>query len=355
MHTTAPKPSIVVIPAYQPQQVLVESTRQLLAAGYIVVVVDDGSEAEYQPIFAALDERIHLVRCQANGGKGAALKAGFAYIRQTFDECVVITADADGQHRVADIEKVAREYVRHPGTLLLGARTFETRGVPLRSRFGNVLTRNIFWLITRQRLHDTQTGLRAFDESLIDTLLRVPGERFEYEMNVLLVCSREGVTITEVPIQTIYENGNETSHFNPVKDSLSIYGQIIKFASSSLAAFGIDYVLFLVLLHATSSWTVAASVTFANLTARLVSASFNFAVNKQLVFRHKGSTMKGALAYALLAAGILGVNTMLLTILIDGLGAVPAVAKIVTEAALFIASYFIQKNVIFAQSRKGAS
>lgn len=331
-----------------------ESTKRLLAAGYTVVVVDDGSEANYQAVFEELDERIHLVRHKVNQGKGAALKTGCQYIRERFQHYVVITADADGQHRVADIEKAAREYAQHPHTLLLGSRTFETSGVPLRSKFGNVLTRTIFSLITHQQLHDTQTGLRAFDESLIDFMVRVPGERFEYEMNMLLACSREGVTIIELPIQTIYENGNETSHFNPIKDSLSIYGQIIKFASSSLAAFGIDYSMFLLLLHFTSSWALAVSVTFANIIARLVSASFNFAVNRHVVFRHRGSALRSVLSYALLAVGILVVNTLLLTLLTDVFAITPALAKIMTELVLFFASYAVQKNVIFARRQKEA-
>lgn len=246
--------NVVLIPAYQPGHSLVESTDKLLAAGYNVVVVDDGGGQEYKPIFDELDERIHLVVHEINRGKGASLKTGYKYIDSHFENYVIITADADGQHRVNDIKKVAKAYRKHPGTLLLGSRTFEAKDIPLRSRFGNILTRKIFSFITNQDVQDTQTGLRAFDSSLTHFMMSIPGDRFEYEMDVLLACTSEGIKIVEQPIKTIYENNNETSHFNPIKDSIAIYSQIIKFASSSLMSFGIDYLMFISLVHLTSSW-----------------------------------------------------------------------------------------------------
>lgn len=339
---------IVLIPAYQPGQALVATTRRLLAAGRTVVVVNDGSGPEYQPIFRQLDTRIHLIIHGSNKGKGAALKTGYRYIKDNFSDYVIATADADGQHDIGDVQKVALDYGHHPGMLLLGSRTFEGGHVPLRSKFGNVLTRKVFSLLTKQKLNDTQTGLRAFGENLVDFMLEVPGDRFEYEMNVLLACSRQGIEIIEVPITTIYENGNESSHFDPIKDSLAIYGQILKFASSSLLAFGLDYLLFLFFLSLTGSWGVTASVTMANIGARIISASGNFVVNRQLVFRHKGGLAKSAVSYVLLAGGILIANTILLAFLTTVIGIVPYLAKIIVEIALFCVSYIMQRNFIFA-------
>lgn len=346
---------VVLIPAYQPGQSLVESTDKLIAAGgYEVVVIDDGGGSDYKPVFDQLDKKIHFVQHEENRGKGAALKTGYGYIDAKFKNYIIITADADGQHHVTDIKKLAKAYHKHPGTLLLGSRTFEDREIPLRSRFGNVLTRKIFSLITNQEVRDTQTGLRAFDRSLTKFMMDIPGERFEYEMDVLLACSSEGVKIVELPIKTIYENNNETSHFNPIKDSISIYGQIIKFASSSLMSFAIDYLMFISLVHLTSSWQLAASVTFANVVARLISASFNFSINKRLVFKHKGNLLKGLASYGMLAACILIANTILLTILTSSLGIVPYIAKIMTEVVLFFISYFVQKNIIFKRQHEDA-
>lgn len=343
---------IVLIPAYQPGRVLIESTDRLVAANFTVVVVDDGSEADYRGVFSALHKDIRVLRHMTNKGKGAALKTGFRYIRDTFGKYVVITADADGQHHVDDIQKMAADYCHHPYTLLLGVREFESGNVPLRSRFGNVITRKVFSLITKQPLRDTQTGLRAFDDSLMDFMLRVPGERFEYEMNVLLECSGEGIELVELPILTIYENNNQSSHFDPIKDSWAIYKEVIKFASSSLSAFAIDYGMFIILLHLTSAWSLSSSVVFANIVSRITSASFNFLVNKHLVFKHKGNFAGGALQYALLAISILAGNTLLLHLLTGLFHVAPSIAKIVTELTFFCTSYIAQRKIIFA--REGA-
>ena len=345
--------SIVLIPAYQPGEALLQSTQALLSTDFTIVVVDDGSGADYAHIFNRLDGRVRLIRHEKNRGKGAALKTGYQFIKDNFSDYVIITADADGQHKPADIQKLAAEYVAHPGELLLGSRTFSGDDVPLRSWFGNTLTRKIFALITKQTIGDTQTGLRAFDSSLTNFMLAVPGEHFEYETNVLLACSREGVAICETPIQTVYENNNQTSHFNPIKDSWIIYKEIFKFASSSLLSFLIDYGMFLLLISLTSSWSLAASVTFSNIAARFVSASVNFAVNKNLIFKHKGDVAKRALQYFVLATGILLGNTLLLNLLTGVLHVVPFAAKMITEIAFFFVSYAVQRNIIF--KHKGGS
>lgn len=339
--------TIVLIPAYQPGRALIESTELLVAAQLTVVVVDDGSQDEYQHIFRELNKSVLVIKHGLNKGKGAALKTGYRYIMDSFQNYVIVTADADGQHHVDDIIKMAEAYNHNFGTLLLGVRTFENKDIPFRSRFGNTLTRKVFSLITRQQLSDTQTGLRAFDESIITFMIDVPGEHFEYEMNVLLACSRNGVVMTELPIATIYENNNQTSHFDPIRDSLSIYKEVFRFASSSLLAFGIDFSMFIILLHLTSSWVLATSVIFANIVSRTVSASFNFAVNRHLIFNHKGNVVKDFSHYALLAGFILLANTVLLNFMTGTLHLNPYLAKIVTELACFSVSYFVQRNIIF--------
>jgi glycosyltransferase involved in cell wall biosynthesis len=254
--TERKKQSVILIPAYQPGDALINTTKELLDADFSVVVVDDGSGVEYSLIFTQLDPRVRVITHDKNQGKGAALKTGYRYIQTNFgDDFVIITADADGQHKVGDIEKIAEAYRGMSGELLLGARTFSGDDVPFRSRFGNELTRKIFTLVTRQTLHDTQTGLRAFDASLVNFMLQVKGERFEYETNVLLECSRNEIPMSEYPIQTVYENNNQTSHFNPIKDSWAIYKEILKFASSSLLSFAVDYGAFILLVALTSSWS----------------------------------------------------------------------------------------------------
>lgn len=344
--------TVILIPTYQPSQVLIKIVDQLRQANFEVVVVDDGSGPDYAPIFQKLDSAVHLIHHNINRGKGAVLKTGYHYIKNHFKYFMIITVDGDGQHSFDDIKNLAKNYTYFRGKLMLGVRTFDKRNVPARSLMGNLLTRKVLQLITRQHISDTQTGLRAFDHSLVDEMLAISGDRYEYETNVLLYCVRQQIEIVEIPIATIYENNNAASHFDTVRDSWKIYKEIIKFASSSIISFLIDYVLFIILYRLTNSWGLALSVSFANIVARIISASVNFNINKRLVFQHQGETSRSALNYATLVLVIMFANLILLNLLTSGLGVAAQLAKIITELMLFAISYFVQKKLIFTNKTK---
>ena len=121
---------------------------------------------------------------------------------------------------------------KHPDTLIIGSRDLSTN-VPLRSRFGNSITRVIFRFVTGLNVHDTQTGLRGLPKKLFKHLIELKGERYEYEINMLLQIDRWDVKYLEVPIETIYSDGNKGSHFHPLKDSWRIYKKIFAFVISS--------------------------------------------------------------------------------------------------------------------------
>ena len=176
---------------------------------------------------------------------------------------------------------------------------------------------------------------------LIPMFLSVPGERYEYEMNVLLACTRQGVPILEEEIRAIYVNGNAASHFDVLRDSCRIYKEILKFMLSSFLGFLIDYTAYALLLFFTSDlW-------FSNIAARIVSASANYAVNRRFVFGSRGGAVKPAMQYAALAALILAANTLLLGYLAESCGISRMLAKIVTELICFTVSWTVQKAVIF--------
>lgn len=226
--------SVVLIPAYMPSRDLITLCEALVADGHAVVVVDDGSGADFSPVFDALPKGVVLITAQANQGKGVALKTGLRYILDHFSpKTVVVTADADGQHTPTDIHRVGVFAGEGEQSLVLGSRRFDG-DVPLASQIGNTLTRHVFAATTGAHVDDTQTGLRAFSASLIPRLLEIPGEHYEYELNMLLWAAKSDVSIREIPIETIYIDDNASSHFNPLVDSIRIYADMIRFAISSI-------------------------------------------------------------------------------------------------------------------------
>ena len=178
---------------------------------------------------AASAQGAEVIRHFPNRGKGYALKRGFAYIEHTYPGHDVVCADCDGQHTTYDILRVAEALTGPDHQVVLGSRGLD-RDVPARSRFGNALTRRLFHLTTRVDLQDTQTGLRAYSNGLLPWLQQVGGQRFEYELAVLLAAHRAGHKLNEVPIATIYLNGNESSHFRPVRDWVRIYARFLNSA-----------------------------------------------------------------------------------------------------------------------------
>ena len=341
------KMRIALIPAYEPEAILPGLLQNVRNAGLTAIVVDDGSGDAFFDILKQAAEFAVVLTHPENYGKGRAIKTGLQYIEKHFgDDYTVVTMDADGQHQVSDAIRICEVAERQPDTLILGSR--ELRGnVPPRSRFGNTVTRNVYSLSMGLRLHDTQTGLRAFSATLLLSLLDVEGERYEYEMNVLLDFAREKIPIKEVSISTIYINNNAGSHFDTLKDSYRIYKEIFKFSASSLVGFLVDYSFYGLLLVLTGGLGTSVSLTVSNIIARVISASVNYTINRKLVFKSDKSVWKSAAQYFALAAVILAGNTLVLNTLVEQLGINRYGAKLLTELLFFALSWLVQRFFIF--------
>ena len=335
----------VLIPSYEPNERLTALVTELRAADprIRILVVDDGSGDRYATIF----ERTQLAGASVishttNRGKGAALRTGFSWIRDHARGDVIVTADADGQHTVQDILAVAARTDPDGTSLVLGCRAFDG-DVPLRSRAGNAFARRLFRLTAGWSLSDTQTGLRGVPPAMLEWLLEVPGDRFEYEQRVLLGLARAGFDAVEVEIETVYLEQNESSHFRPVVDSIRVMAPMLTFAASSLAGFLIDAVALFVLQALTGA--LIPSI----IGARIISASANFALNRRVVFMRRGREhlTRQIVSYGVLAAILLASNIAWMEFL-TSVGLPLWLAKIITELALFALSFRAQKNAVFS-------
>jgi len=336
------KRAVVLIPAYKPDERLIELTRELIVDnGLDVLLVDDGGQEAFKHIFEACRELGAEVAVHAvNMGKGRALKTGInAAMLKWPDMAGIVTADADGQHTPKDILRLIDALHEHPDKLVLGSRAF-TGNVPFKSLWGNRITRFVYALASGVKVGDTQTGLRALPVSSLPAMARIDGERYEYEMNVLLKLRDMGLGVHEVPIETIYINDNAGSHFNPVRDAIKIYMVIFKYLFSSIASFVIDYALYwLCLGFGLTSWLSYAL-------ARLVSSQVNYNLNKHTVFGGRGGKNAMVKYYALcVVQGLIGAG--LVQVLPSVLPISAAIIKIPVDLILFILSYFIQRDYVF--------
>ena len=347
----------VLIPAYRPDEHLLQLADELTElfdscgiADREMIVINDGSPEECEPIFHALLNKAEILSHPFNRGKGAAIRTGMEYLKERGIPCIVVTADADGQHLPEDILNCAIAAENDSSSLILGTRNFRQSGIPRRSLLGNRITEAVFRFSTRRHLKDTQTGLRAFHSSLIPEMLEAEGDRYEYEMNQLLYCVREGIPFREVPIAAVYEGNNEGSHFDPFRDSFLIYKNILRFALSGISSFAVDWIMF---AFFSLFFTGPSGAIYSNIFARLISASFNYEVNRTYVFRNPEKRIHSLPRYALLAAAVLAVNTCLLYALNSLLGVPLLLAKVITEICIFVFSWVMQRSFVFA--RKGGA
>lgn len=343
---------IALIPAYQPTDMMIELLRDIKSRGFFIVVVNDGSSKEYDEIFTKAKQYAVVLNHNVNRGKGRALKTGLEYINNKFkSDYIVVTMDADGQHKTFDALRLCKAAEQTPNALILGSRGLKNKA-PLRSRAGNAITRTVYRLSTGHSIYDTQTGLRAFSSCLVSELISIPGERFEYEMNVLLNLSQKDIPIREIEIETVYYNNNSASHFNAVKDSYRIYKEILKFSASSFIGFLVDYFLFSLLSFVTAGLSQAISVVISNVGARVVSAAVNYTVNRKFVFKSSNSVIKSAIQYFMLAAAVLAGNTLVLSLFTNILGVNQYLAKLCTEIMFFILNWLVQRYIIFRRKEK---
>ena len=343
---------VLLIPALNPDERLMEllgSLKELWTGP--ILLVDDGSALACGALFdRAQAAGCHVVRHARNLGKGRGLKTGFNYCLTHFPGALgAVTADADGQHTPKDILACANALRAHPGALILGCRDFDTSGVPPRSQLGNRVTRTFMRLLCGVGVTDTQTGLRAIPSSFMLQMLDMPGERFEFETNMLLETQARDVPIVEVPIQTVYLEENKSSHFNPLLDSWRIYKLLLKFCAASIAGFGVDILLFTLFLHIFRGMKVylVEPIVAATVLARILSATVNYLINHKAVFKSKKSSKRSFPRYAILCVIQMALSAALVT-WICSLGASSAtLVKLVVDLFLFLLSFQIQRRWVF--------
>ena len=345
---------IVIIPAYEPTQEFVDYAKRTAEFAEELVVVNDGSGSACDSIFSEIAsiENVKFITYPENHGKGYALKEAFKYCAETKDgNCVCVTADCDGQHDIEDISRIADAVFARPEALILGARDFDLPNVPPRSKAGNRSIRRIFRLLYGINLKDTQTGLRGFTVDLAKQFCSITGNRFEFEMDMLIYSSRNSIPIVEVPIRTIYPDDpqDHTSHYKSVRDSIRIMGVVVRnlnrYILTALISGVVDVSLFYILSGIILDGRSAMNTLIATAGARVISSLVNFSLNKKYVFA--GKTKGSFFRYYLLWFSQLGASYGIVYVFGNMLHLPMTLVKIVGDLILAFFSYKIQSFWVF--------
>ena len=360
--------TVIIIPSYEPPYVFTDYVSELVKNDDVeVVVVNDGSGKEFNRVYEKLEtiNKCKVLSYEVNKGKGHALKVALEYCKNNYSsEDNFVTADCDGQHLVKDVLNCANYARDNKCALILGCRDFNLPQVPKRSRMGNKSTRRMFSYLYGINVSDTQTGLRAFNYGLIDKLLSIKGERFEYEMNMLIQLPRKDVEFIEVGIDTVYEKKQEDvntrSHFKTFRDSFKVWGVLLSNMSNFILAgiiagiveislFSLVYYLFCAnLVDQPAIRTLVSTVA-----SRICSSIINFLICKKVVFHSKNKF--DSLKYYCLWIAQMGASYLLtyifgnLIVVIDAL-IVPI--KLLGDIIIGLISYKIQQVWVFKQKCK---
>ena len=333
----------ILIPAYKPDGLLNDFIRNLKAVGFSrILVVDDGGGPDYARFFdEAREQGAEVLTHEVNKGKGVALKTGLLSILNG-GAVPVITADSDGQHAPDCCRRVADALLLSPDSLVLGMR--EKSAMPPRSRTGNTITCIALGMLTGLWIGDTQTGLRGLPAKSLDGFAQLDGDRYEYEMNMLIAARQQNMPILELPIATIYIDANKGSHFDSVKDGYRIYSllfkQIGKYIGSSLVSGIIEYAVFIALMLYRPEPAIISIVG-----ARVISSAVNYIVNRDMVFKsHAGK--RSIVYFYLLVSAVLFMNYWIIRFL-EMVSVPRLIAKIIADLLLFVLSYNVQQRFIF--------
>ena len=297
---------IALIPAYCPEDRMIGLIKELDTRGFAVVVIDDGSGEEYDELFTAARQYASVKRYTPNRGKGEALKCGMRFIKERYQApYTVITADADGQHRVEDIVKVADAAAEHPDSLILGKRLLD-KSSPIKSQIGNGITRVLYRLTTGRRIYETQTGLRAFSDRLLPRFLKLPGHRYEFEIDMILDASN--ADIIEVDIQTVYFDNNAASHFRPLQDTVSLNKEFLRYKLPSINAGLAGLLLFVLIVNFGGTWILACVL------SRLFTILLKGGLNRVVPFAEKPSVGRYVLTSGIILLCDIGVMAALVSV-----------------------------------------
>ena len=232
----APPGVAVLVTTHEPGRALLDLLEPLISAGTAaIIVVDDGSSSAREWLLhkLAFEPTVHLVRHSVPQGRGAALKTGIQYFLDHLRHYTgLVTVTADGEYAAGDVLRIARALSRSTKLAIVAAREFPAikpdGSMPIPSpSIADWVFRLLFRAFTGVAVSDVQTRLRALPTGLLPRLLRIPGNRFDYELATLFYMARSGYPLAEHAVPARLESRGGDPEFRRVSDTMSMLRALV--------------------------------------------------------------------------------------------------------------------------------
>ena len=245
---------IVGIPAFNEEKNIASIITKLLDVTDTIIVCNDGSNDLTSEIAEKMGAVV--INHEKNLGYGGAIRSIFLKAKE-MDEDILVTFDADGQHRIEDIKKVTEPITNQEADLVIGSRFLDDseKEVPQYRKVGIKVITKVTNASIKKQLTDSQSGFRAYSKNVINELN--PSELgMGISTEILIKASNKNFKIVEVPIKIIYSG--DTSTHNPVSHGSSVLLSTIKYTSIEhpLKFYGIPSVIFLIVGAIFTSWAI---------------------------------------------------------------------------------------------------
>jgi glycosyltransferase involved in cell wall biosynthesis len=233
---------IVGIPAFNEEKNIAVLITQLKKIADKIIVCNDGSTDLTSEIAEELGATV--INHEKNLGYGAAIRSIFLKSKD-LDGDILVTFDADGQHRTEDINSVINPIINGESDLVIGSRFLDEseKDVPKYRKAGINLITKITNATIKKQLTDSQSGFRAYSKKVLNELN--PSELgMGISTEILIKASAKNFRISEVPIKIVYDG--DTSTHNPISHGSSVLLSTIKFTSIEhpLKFYGIPSMIF---------------------------------------------------------------------------------------------------------------
>ena len=218
------KKVFIVIAAYNEGKSILNVITNLKHGGYDnIVVVDDGSKDDTYDIL--LKEDVYALRHIINRGQGAALKTGIDFAMQQGAD-IIVTFDADGQHRVQDIEPMIRPVIKGECEITFGSRFLRKVDMPFFRRLTLKIAIMVVWLFYGVKMSDAHNGFRAFSR-IAAQRIDITSDRMEHASQIIEEVHRKRIKYEEIPVVILYSDYSLEHGHGSFRQALKIFGTMM--------------------------------------------------------------------------------------------------------------------------------